>query len=73
MPPSPPQDIAFLDDLIPATFFDTASLFSYCAAIIVVVGIASPLVIAFLALFIFACNLLRKFYSTGSRTVRELV
>jgi hypothetical protein len=63
------QDISFMDDLIPATFFDTASLFSYCLGIFIVVAITSPLVIVFLVAFVYLCNRLRRFYSVGSRAV----
>ena len=66
------QDIAFIDDVIPATFFDATSIFSYCMAIMVIVAIASPIVIAFLVVFIVVCDRLRVFYTRGSRQVRSL-
>ena len=60
----------FLDDLLPVTFHDVASLSSMGFVAIAAIAIASPYILIVAAVFVAACVFLRTFYIRAALQVR---
>ena len=64
------QDVNFLDDLLPSTFYDVTNMTTIAAAAIAAVTMASPWILIVIAVFLVVCVKLRNFYIRSSRKVR---